>query len=360
MKQFICGLCIVCVLCPVCAGAVEAAASKPPSPQEALDRETTDAVIKGTLREAMAKLQGLAGVPFRVEWAALAEAGVKDDAKVLVKTSRAKVSQLLSLALIQVAVKGSPLAWHIEGNSLRVTTQNLLLFRKYLPPPGRRPATTRPAARSVRVRHFSFENTPVTEVLDFLTAVSGVNFHVNWRALESVGIVRETPVTFSASGITVARALDLVTDQLSANRTKYDSVYWVIDEGVLTIATGTALDATLRVRVYDVGDLLHVVPNFRAPRMELGGRSAESDTSDTTEGTGLFDDDEDESREEDLSPAQQRKKTVESLIKIIKGAVGEDMWAPQGKGSITLFQRRLVVSQTLLGFKLLEKSLSSR
>ena len=50
----------------------------------------------------------------------------------------------------------------------------------------------------------------------------------------------------------------------------------------------------------------------------------------------------------------------EGLIAIIKASIGEDMWQDQGKGSIRIFGNRLIISQTTLGFKLLDKSLRRR
>jgi hypothetical protein len=38
----------------------------------------------------------------------------------------------------------------------------------------------------------------------------------------------------------------------------------------------------------------------------------------------------------------------------LKDSIGEDMWKPDGKGSISILNGKLVISQTLLGFKLME------
>ena len=37
--------------------------------------------------------------------------------------------------------------------------------------------------------------------------------------------------------------------------------------------------------------------------------------------------------------------------------IGEEMWRPMGKGSIRLHNKRLIITQSLLGFKLMEQSL---
>ena len=45
----------------------------------------------------------------------------------------------------------------------------------------------------------------------------------------------------------------------------------------------------------------------------------------------------------------------DNLLGIIKDSIGADMWAPDGKGSVQFLGTKLVISQTMLGFKLLER-----
>jgi hypothetical protein len=74
---------------------------------------------------------------------------------------------------------------------------------------------------------------------------------------------------------------------------------------------------------------------------------------------GLADlfDDEDEGPKE-LSEAQRRAKYRKTVSDIIKNSIGRDMWEPNGKGSIVILRDRLVITQSLLGFKLMEEAAS--
>jgi len=354
-KALFLSVCVCAILsCPPYAGADSPA--KPKSPVDALAQKLKKPVIKGTLQQAIQKCEKLADVRIHVDWTALSAAGVKADAKVLAEAPEATVEQLLDMILRQVAAKGKPLAWYIDNKVVRITTQGRVLHRRKLPVRATKgPKTSRPRGPG----QLNFENTPLEDVIRFFRKLSGVNFHVNWKALNLVNVSRKTPITLKVKGVRIAKALDLVLDQLSAGRGKYDSVYWVIDEGVVMISTGTALDRRLRTRVYDVGDLLMIVPNFKGPGINFkmnnqttGGRG-QQDT-----GKGLFEDsdrDDDEGREGE-NAAEQRKRARENLIKIIKDSIGEEMWQPQGKGSVSLMGNKLIISQTLLGFKLLEQT----
>lgn len=50
----------------------------------------------------------------------------------------------------------------------------------------------------------------------------------------------------------------------------------------------------------------------------------------------------------------------EGVIGIIRDSIGQDMWEPSGRGSVKIIGNRLVISQTLLGYKLLDQSLRTR
>ena len=334
------------------------------TPSESMKTKVTKPLIKGTLREAIKKCEKLCKVPITVEWPVLKATGVKEKTKILVKATQATVEQLLDLVLIQAATRGHPLAWFIDGDEIRVTTQVRVLYRHRLPIPKplrkRTGKTTKEPVRKARpgvLREINFEEIKLVNVIDFLRDVSSVSIHVNWRALQMLNVDRNTPVTIKAKKITIAKMLDLLTDDLSANQDKFNRVYWVVDGGIVRISTGTALNNRLKVKVFDVGDLLMIVPNFVAPRIDFSDTSLGSDGDSRSGSSSAFgDDDDDDDDEDDETPAEQRQRIRESLIGVIRDAIGEDMWQPQGKGSIRIVRNKLIISQTLLGFKLLEQA----
>ena len=300
----------------------------------------------------------LSGLPIQADWPGLEIVGITKETPVTLRAEGLSLSKLLDLTLDGIAPKGNPLSWYLSGGVVHVTTQMRAVLRnRYRIPALARPTAPRKLTPARGIRELNFTRQPLHLVLGFLRDLSGANFHVNWRALEAVGVTRETPVTVHARGISIARALDLVLDQLNVGRDRYSSVYWLVSDGMVKISTGEAFNRTTKVRIYDVADLLMVVPNFKGPRINLSSSSNVSNNTSNT-GIGLFgdDDDDDDDNAEEESPSQQREKLKEALIETIKMSIGEDMWAPQGKGSIKFLRDKLVIAQTPLGFKLLEQA----
>ncbi|MHC4789332.1 MAG: hypothetical protein ACYS8K_09055, partial [Planctomycetota bacterium] len=203
--------------------------------------------------------------------------------------------------------------------------------------------------------------------LRFFQTVTGANFHVNWRAMEQEGVDPKTPITVNVRRISVGRALDLVLDQVHADRDKFTSVYWVVDRGVLLVSTGHSLNRRVITRVIEAGIVLLVQPDSTGPRISLEAASSQRSSSGRggvgggNSGRNEFWDDDTTGRDSNIreedSYSEQKKKQSEKVIETIKGMIGADMWEPDGKGSIRVMNNKLIISQTLLGFKMLEKSL---
>jgi len=316
------------------------------SPADAMKRPLVRPVISGSAMLAFEQFRKLVGVRMSVDLTGLAAAGVKESDKVEVRLDRATGEQVLDVMLARLSKKSRPLAWYIDGDMVRVTTQAEVLRRRLAESPHVR---MRARARPTR--------TPLEDVIDYLRRLSGVNMHVNWGSLELIGVDRDTSITLRVSGVSLRQVLDLVTDQLGPRLDKMNRVYWVVDGGVVTIATGAALNQKMRTRVYNVTDILAIVPSFEAPEWDLSQQGQTTGTGTGTSDRGRFgegDTSSDEGDEEDL--ATQRQNAKDTLIGIIRDAIGEDMWLPVGKGSVRIFGNNLVISQTLLGFKLLEEA----
>jgi hypothetical protein len=338
----------------------------PSSAEEAMARVLSKPAISGPLLDAFEQFEHLVGVRLEVDSDALVGTGVALTDQVAVKVPQATGGQVLDLMLAQVARKGKPLGWYVDRDTVHVTTQMRVLYRSSLPREVAVVQPTRPQTVK-RIRELVFDETPLEDAIDHLRNLSGLNFQVNWRSVGLVGVERTTPVTLKVANITLDRALSLLTDQLSTSPNRMDRVYWVLDEGVVTVAAGAALDTSMRTRVYDVADLLQVLPNFRAPRstfFEQAEGASGSQTSTPTrfaqDTTGSDSGQQQEAGEENENLVEQRQKLRDDLVAAIKDAIGPEMWQPIGKGSIRLFGQKLIITQSLLGFKLLAEATRTR
>ncbi len=195
----------------------------------------------------------------------------------------------------------------------------------------------------------NFEAIRLSNVIEYLRNTTGLNFFVNWAALEAVGIERDTPITLRLSNVPAEQALRLVLAQ-AGSISELEPIGFSIIEGIVTVSTERDLNRTTDTRVYDIRDLLVQVPNFAgAPEFDLN--SALSNTSSggsagqgvAQSSTDLFGDDDTE--ENQLT----REELIEQIITLIQDTVGdqEDWGAYGGEiGSLRELNGNLIVKQT--------------
>ncbi len=360
MKRVLLLMCLAALVVGPLSGA-----AKPKTPEELMNASINRPASTATLTQALADLESRAGVKIRVDWPSLLEAGVKEDAKLALSGGEATLMQWLDSTLASAAPKGQPLAWYLADDVIMVTTQQRVLARKGVPLPlGARPVDAKtdpkPAANAKGPipslpKTVKFDKTPLADVVEYFRTLSGVNFHINYAALKDVNITAETPVTLEVSNVSLAKVMDLVMDNLSQNKSKFDSVYWIVNDGVVSISTGNALNTTLSTRVYDVQDMLHAMPDPKAPKIDLNSMTTGKDNNSSSTGTNttsIFG----EQKNTEAGTANSRAALQDTIVAMVKESIGDDMWSPDGKGAIRIWNGKLVISQTPLGFKLLERS----
>jgi hypothetical protein len=332
------------------------------SAEDTLEKTVESYKVSGTLTEAITQLQQLAGVPIQPDWPAIEDTGVKRTDRVSLAGKNTKLKQIIDLMLAQVSKKGKPLAHMAQEGSILLSTQQHVISARmntnYAPSMSVKvEKSDRPGRpRVVAMREFNFNAVNFEDVIEYFREISGVNFHVSWRALENVGVTRETQVTLKASGITIGKALDLVLEGVNGNNDRMSKAYWVVDGGVVRISTGTDLNTITRTRVFDVSDLLFVIPNFVGPRVDIDSVGSDGEDGGGGGDFNIFHESEDApgSKEQDLSALREEQK--QALLDMIKNSIGQEMWADYGgPGTIQLFQKRLIITQSLLGFKMMEE-----
>ena len=319
-------------------------------------------LVEMPLAKVLGRYAALSGLKLKADWGSLKAAGITPKTPVTLKAYRLSFEKLLNLTLDSIARRNRPLAWYLAGDTVTVSTQMAVLYRGQsfvsVPVPA-----VRARGRIGGLGAVHFPGLKLEDVFQFMRDVSGMNIHVNWRTLQAAGIDKDTQITLKVHGVSFWRLLDLLTDHLSAGRDRFSSVYWVRDRNVIHIATGDALNQTTKVMIFDVGDLLMTIPNFEGPRTSLSGTGNRSSTP-TGAAAGPAGGAIDlfapaggaAPRAAATSDADRRREQQEGLIEAIKDSIGEEMWKPTGRGSIRIIRGKMIISQTTLGFKLMEKS----
>lgn len=130
------------------------------------------------------------------------------------------------------------------------------------------------AALAIKLPQVKFEGTRMVDAIDYLRDLSDANFHVDWKAMEAIGVTRDTPVTFTARQITLRKALSLVLAQSS----NPNELSFYNDGGVIEITTKAVADNIVITRLYDVVDLL-------IPTMSMNGNGGGNGNSGINSGT---------------------------------------------------------------------------
>jgi general secretion pathway protein D len=107
-----------------------------------------------------------------------------------------------------------------------------------------------------------YEDTPLSEVIDGLSNLAGVNIHLDPRGLSQEGVESSTPVTINLSKeISLKSALNLILEPLHLS--------YVIKDEVLKITSEQLRDGETYVHTYNVADLVIPIPNF-VPNNNIG------------------------------------------------------------------------------------------
>ena len=96
--------------------------------------------------------------------------------------------------------------------------------------------------------NLEFVETPLTDVIDYLKDLHGIEIQIDNKALEDAGAGTDTPVTKNLRGISLRSALRLMLGPMD--------LAFVIKDEVLLITTKEKADAELVTKVYPVADLV--------------------------------------------------------------------------------------------------------
>ena len=116
-----------------------------------------------------------------------------------------------------------------------------------------------------------FQETPLNEVLQFITDTYGLRVWIDEMACDDEGIDRDTPVTLDIADIALGAALRVLLDSMQLT--------YVIDDEVLLVTTAIAEEEMVEARVYDVRKLLDMREPDYDSLIEMITTTVEPDSS---------------------------------------------------------------------------------
>jgi hypothetical protein len=179
----------------------------------------------------------------------------------------------------------------------------------------------------------NFTGVSLGEALDFLRDVTGTNVHINWQALEAVGVGRDTTLNLRMRNIPMRKVLKLVLSEAGSD----DLLAYYVDGDVIEITTRELADRDLVTRIYPVDDLIMDVPDFEGPDMNLQGTSAGGSGN-----TGVFSGNTNNQQQQNNMTRAER---AQALIDMIQAIIQPDIWQENGgTAAIRFFNGSLIVT----------------
>jgi hypothetical protein len=201
---------------------------------------------------------------------------------------------------------------------------------------------------STNIPELRFQGVTFGDAIDFIRDVSGANITVNWKAIESTGVTRDSQVNLHLTAIKLRKALEMLLTEVAGG----DSVTYVVDQGVIEVTSRELADKMLITRVYPVEDLIMVIPDFTdAPGFSLeaaqngggGGSSSSSGqggqamvANQLFTGTG---------QAGNTEQVKTKSERAQELVDLIEAVVFPDIWKENGgTSSVRYYNGMLVVT----------------
>jgi hypothetical protein len=208
-------------------------------------------------------------------------------------------------------------------------------------------ALTAPAAGPVTrtldrsLPEMKFTGVTFGEAIEFIRDVSGLNIHVNWKALETQNVTPDTPVNIRLRSVSLRKVLNLLLSEAAGG----DTLAWQVDGGVVEITTKELADKKLYTRVYPVEDLLMEIPDFdMAPNFSLQSTTDQAQQRGGGGGGGGLFENSDQNREQN-EVKKTKTERAEELVQLVKEMIQPDVWADAGgPATIRYFNGSLIVT----------------
>lgn len=180
----------------------------------------------------------------------------------------------------------------------------------------------------------SFTDNALEDVLNFISTVTNLNVDVDWDSLAEVGVDRDTLVSLNLQPLPARTILDRVLSKVSPD--EFNSAGWAVNDGILVVASDSALRRNTFIQIYDIQDLLFQIPDFvETPDLELGS---------IVQGQGGSNQQADVDVPDSLSP----EDLLERIREIIQTNVDFDGWRDNGgdTGDIQELNGNLIITNT--------------
>ncbi len=181
-----------------------------------------------------------------------------------------------------------------------------------------------------------FTDSRLEDVITFVTEVTGADIEPVWTVGNTVGLDKDKRVTLSVKNQAALTAIEKI---LEKSQDDFQQNAWQLsDSGALEIGPKDALNRTKRVEIYDINDLLHVIPRYsEVPQIDLNSVLQQAQGG----GQSPFEDADEDDNEDRRTRAERTQDIIDLLITLVE----PDQWVDNGGegASIRAWNGQLIV-----------------
>jgi len=201
-------------------------------------------------------------------------------------------------------------------------------------------ASTARAALDMKLPEAKLTNVSLSDALDFLRDIAGVNLIVDWKALDALNIGKETPINLNLHDVRAGKVLSLILNEAAPG----DVLTYYVDGNVIEVTSQAEADKKLIVIVYNVEDLIDQNQPFE-PLMitdsflSQGGIQVSTGTGGSSSAGTVF------SGTSSNPQTVTKEDAAAKLIKLIESIVRPEIWKDNGGvANIEYYNGNLIVS----------------
>ncbi|MGE3109241.1 MAG: type II secretion system protein GspD [Phycisphaerales bacterium] len=193
----------------------------------------------------------------------------------------------------------------------------------------------------------AFDDSRLADVLAFVASVTGENLDADWASLREIGVNEDTPISLKISRASARVVLDRVVQKASPD--EYSKVGWSVEDGIIRVASQTALNQNTTLAIYDISDLLFEPGTYdEVPQIDLQSLLQQSQGGGGGGGQSPFRDDQQDRQQDRMQEMQRRQDRITLIREIITSNVDPEGWKDLGGdvGTIQEINSSLIIRNT--------------
>jgi len=192
-----------------------------------------------------------------------------------------------------------------------------------------------------------FKDQRVEDALKYLAELTGADIEPMWiDEQNTTGLDREKLISFKFSNMTALKVLERVLEKSADDFGTGGNSWQMTESGSIQVGPKSRLNKYKRVELYDINDLLLVVPDYtNAPQFDL-----QSVLQSNSGGSGQSPFRENQQQNQNSGPGgiviKSREERAKDLQDLIVQLVEPEQWVDNGGdgGSIRYYQNTLIVN----------------